>query len=305
MNELKISIIMATYNRAHFIKESLLSIQNQAYTNWECIIVDDGGTDNTKEVINPFLNDARFLYVQRSEKHKKGLPGCRNYGLSLATGDAIIFFDDDDIVHPDNLELCVKELSNSEIDFCRYKREVFKGDFHYDFDNEKNYTKFKITIADIDKMIDHRLPFNSCAVMWRNVCFDNNKLNEDLMYAEEWECYSRILSDGYQGISINKTLFFGRKHPNSNTGELWNANPTRVNSKKEAIRLIVTNLVAKGLLSNYLFNYFVGLAISYRDKKLFNYIIEKGKTDYSKKLYLKYTLFPVWKIYKRILKKIK
>jgi glycosyltransferase involved in cell wall biosynthesis len=97
-NNPKVSIIMATYNRAHFIVETLVSIQNQTFLDWECIIVDDGGTDNTKEVIKPIIEeDKRFLYVQRDDIYQKGLPGCRNNGLDIAKGDYIIFFDDDDI----------------------------------------------------------------------------------------------------------------------------------------------------------------------------------------------------------------
>ncbi len=51
----EVSIIMATYNRAHLIEESLISIQNQTFENWECIIIDDGSTDETSEVIKTFL----------------------------------------------------------------------------------------------------------------------------------------------------------------------------------------------------------------------------------------------------------
>ena len=79
-----VTIIMATYNRAHFIVETLQSIQNQTFENWECIIIDDGGTDNTNEVIAPILEkDTRFQFVKRTDSYQKGLPGCRNYGLDL------------------------------------------------------------------------------------------------------------------------------------------------------------------------------------------------------------------------------
>lgn len=89
----KVTIIMATYNRAHFIVESLHSIQNQTFENWECFIIDDGGTDNTIEVIKPVLEkDFRFQFLNRPESYKKGLPGCRNYGLDLAKGDYVVFF---------------------------------------------------------------------------------------------------------------------------------------------------------------------------------------------------------------------
>ena len=74
----KVSIIMATYNRAHFIVETLLSIQKQTFSDWECLIIDDGGTDNTKEVIAGILEeDQRFRFVKRPEcvsKRVTGLP---------------------------------------------------------------------------------------------------------------------------------------------------------------------------------------------------------------------------------------
>jgi glycosyltransferase involved in cell wall biosynthesis len=117
---------MATYNRAHFIEETLCSIQNQSFSNWECLIIDDGSKDKTVEVLKPYLDkDDRFQYIKRSSKYKKGLPGCRNMGLDLAEGDYIIFFDDDDIVHPQLLELCIKEFKERNIDYCRYERRVF------------------------------------------------------------------------------------------------------------------------------------------------------------------------------------
>jgi GalNAc5-diNAcBac-PP-undecaprenol beta-1,3-glucosyltransferase len=134
-NKPTVTIIMATYNRAKFIEESLITIQNQTYNSWECLIIDDDGNDDTAAVIAPILeNDKRFQYIKRTDQYQKGLPGCRNYGLDLAQGEYIIFFDDDDIAHPQNLEICVLELSNTDLSFCRYIRDVFRGDFVYDFD---------------------------------------------------------------------------------------------------------------------------------------------------------------------------
>ena len=122
----EISIIMATYNRAHFIVETLQSIQKQIFENFECLIIDDGGTDNTLEVIQPIIgNDKRFLFLKRTEKYKKGLPGCRNYGLDIAKGNYIIFFDDDDIIHSQNLATTIQILKNEDFDFCCYQKESF------------------------------------------------------------------------------------------------------------------------------------------------------------------------------------
>lgn len=298
-----VSIIMATYNRAHFIVESLRSIQKQTFTDWECLIIDDGGTDNTSAVITTILeNDNRFKYLKRPKNYIKGLPGCRNYGLDIAKGDYIIFFDDDDIVHPQNLELCILELSRNEVSFCRYLREVFFDDFNYNFDYSKNYTSFNIDANDLEKMLKNELPFNSCAVMWEKECFSNHRFVEHLMYAEEWELYSRILSNGFKGISIDKCLFYGRKHPNSNTGEYYANDTIRVNSKKLAIRLLVRNLSDKNLLTPNLHKYLTGFAISFRDEILLNDILVISETESKNKLYLKFKFysFPLWKIYKRM-----
>ncbi|MAN60030.1 MAG: glycosyl transferase family 2 [Flavobacteriaceae bacterium] len=302
----KVTIILATYNRAHLIEETLRSIQQQSYKNFECLIIDDGGTDNTAQVIQPYLKDNRFDYYKRSDAYGKGLPGCRNFGLDRAIGEYIIFFDDDDIVHPQNLEYCVKELQNSKYSFCRYHRETFTGDFHYNFDQRENYMSIELDgRSTVKKLLTHEVPFNSCAVMWNRRCFDNFRFEENLQYAEEWELYSRILSNGFNGVTIDKTLFYGRKHPKSNTGEFWRNDSKRVNSKKAAILLVINNLVVKKILTPSLLKYLTGLAISYRDKRLLRKIMNIVNVSSSTKLYyyIKYQMYPFWKPYKTIIKK--
>lgn len=305
-----VTIIMATYNRAHFIVETLQSIQNQTFKNWECFIIDDGGTDNTKEVIAPILEqDNRFQFFKRPDTYVKGLPGSRNCGLDLANGDYIIFFDDDDIVHPQNLELCVQELSKQKVFFCRYLRNIFFDDFDYNFEFSKEYASFYITKADIEKLLKNELPFNSCAVLWDRTCFDSNRFEEHLMYAEEWELYSRILSSDIKGVSIEKCLFFGRKHANSNTGEFYNNNAIRRASKKEAILLVIKNLKAKQLLSDSLVRYFITMATDFKEYNLFDQIITTLELSIFEKIKWQffYGTFPlrlsVYKL-KKILQKI-
>jgi glycosyltransferase involved in cell wall biosynthesis len=281
----KVTIIMATYNRAHFIVDTLKSIQNQTLKEWECLIIDDGGTDNTREVITQILEqDNRFQFLKRPDIYLKGLPGCRNYGLDLAKGEYIIFFDDDDIVHPQNLELCVLELTNNDISFCRYIRDVFFGGFDFDFDYLKVYASFYIDLKDIERILKNELPFNSCAVMWKKECFTNDRFVEHLMYAEEWELYSRIVSSGIRGISIEKCLFFGRKHPASNTGEFYSNNPIRRESYAKAILLVIMNLKDKQLLSYSLKRYFIQISMGFKEFNLFNQILNSLKLPTFEKL---------------------
>lgn len=304
----KVSIIMATYNRAHFVVETLQSIQKQTFEDWECLIIDDGGNDNTAEVIVPFLeSDSRFQFLKRLGSYKKGLPGCRNYGLDLAKGNYVIFFDDDDIAHPQNLELCLFEFSKHDISFCRYIRDVFSGDFVYNFDYSKEYTSFFIDDRNIDEILRNELQFNSCAVMWKKECFKNEKFVENLMYAEEWELYSRIISSGIRGISIEKCLFFGRKHAESNTGEFYRNNVVRKSSYVEAILLVVNNLKDKKLLSSSLLHYFIQVSLGYKEYKLFERILKNSDLNILGKIRWRifYEILPIRLFFYKIKKKYK
>lgn len=307
----QVTIIMATYNRASFIVETLLSIQNQIFTDWECLIIDDGGTDNTAEVIAPVLEkDKRFQLLKRPDVYLKGLPGCRNYGLDFAKGEYIIFFDDDDIVHPQNLELSVLELSRNEVSFCRYIREVFYDTFDYNFDYSKDYKSFFIDERDVFRVLNQDLPFNSCAVLWKKECFAVNRYAEYLSHAEEWELYSRILSTGVKGISIDKSLFFARKHSNSMTGQYFRLDPKRTQSNIDAILLVIKNLKEKKLLSYSIIRYFVVMSHGYREYDLFGQLMKQLDCtgfDYNK-WRLFYLVLPLrlkfYLLKKRIIKRI-
>jgi len=270
-----VSIIMATYNRAHFIVESLMSIQNQTFKDWECLIIDDGGTDNTLEVIAPLLKaDHRFQYKKRPDNYLKGLPGCRNYGLDLFKGDYIIFFDDDDIAHPQNIELCVKELSSQDISFCRYVRNVFTGDFDYaNLDYSIDYSSFYIDYRDINKILKNELQFNSCSVMWTKECFAEHRYTEHLKYAEEWEVYARVITSVNKGVSINKVLYYGRKHEVSVTGDFGNRKESSLASYADAIDLVIKNLNQKNLISDEILRYFIQISLDYKKYNLYERII--------------------------------
>lgn len=306
----KVSIIMATYNRAQYILESIKSIQNQTFDDWECIVVDDGSTDKTEDILKPVLKaDGRFKYFKRKEKYHKGLPGSRNYGLDLAKGDYIIFFDDDDIAHPQNLEICVQELSSRDISFCRYIRKTFTGDFDYNFDFSKAYSYFFIDKSDINKILKNELQFNSCAVMWTKACYETHRYTEHLKYAEEWEVYARILTSVGKGISINKALYFGRKHEVSVTGNFGNKKESSLASYADAIDLVIQNLKQKNLITDEILRYFIQIALDYKKYNLYDRIIKTLNLSSIEKLKWKlfYLQLPTrlffYKIYKYKLKK--
>ena len=276
----KVTIIMATYNRAHFIVETLHSIQKQTFGDWECLVIDDGGTDNTQEVITPILEqDNRFHFFKRPDVYLKGLPGCRNYGLDLAQGDFIIFFDDDDIVHPDLLKICLQIVADKNVDFCHYQKQPFTNALPtFEFSEVKVERVLNSTL--INEVITQKIGLASCTVLWDKKCFKDIRFEEKLLYAEEWECYSKIITSGFKGIIIGNILYFNRKHPNSNTGEFYNNDPVRRASKNEAILLVVKNLKKKNLLSESLLIYFIKMSIDFKRYSLFSSLLRIAQLSF-------------------------
>jgi glycosyltransferase involved in cell wall biosynthesis len=111
-----VSIIIPTFNRAHLISETLDSVLAQTYSNWECIVVDDGSKDVTKEVLNTYREkDSRFHFHSRPVVRPKGANACRNYGVELSKGEYVMFLDSDDICEPyclfERAKLIVKDTS--------------------------------------------------------------------------------------------------------------------------------------------------------------------------------------------------
>ena len=109
-----VSILIPTYNRAHLICETLDSIVAQTYPSWECIIVDDGSTDTTKNVVADFISqDSRFIYILRPNNRPKGANTCRNFGFDNANGDYVLFFDSDDLMDSNALENYISSFNES------------------------------------------------------------------------------------------------------------------------------------------------------------------------------------------------
>lgn len=101
---MKISIITASYNYAQYIEEAINSVLNQSYPDWELIIVDDGSSDNSVEIIKSYCEkDNRIKFFTHQNHENKGLKETLLLGISHATGDWIAFLESDDYWAPDNL----------------------------------------------------------------------------------------------------------------------------------------------------------------------------------------------------------
>lgn len=259
----KVSIIIPVFNRDNLILESLESIFNQTYQNFECLIIDDHSTDNTFEVIADFIQGKlRFTLYKRPNNRKKGANACRNYGLEKSNGEFVYWFDSDDIAHPRLLEKSLKCIEDYQVDYCRFSREIFFGSFKYHFKSlqKKEIPKIlEFSPSLLEKMLTNKIEYNTCNVLWRKASLEREKFNEDIVYADEWEFYSRLLIKKLKGVSINRTLIYGRKHNLSTTYEFRNKNTIRRNSKIKAIKLVLQNIGSEDSLTPPMKNYFLRL----------------------------------------------
>ena len=117
MKQPLVSVIVTCYNQAHCIANTLESIVSQTYTNWECVIVDDGSMDTSAEVIKEFIkDDTRFTYLFQDNQ---GVSRARNKGFALAKGEFINFIDGDDTLFPRKIEKQLNVFQMSpDVEIC-------------------------------------------------------------------------------------------------------------------------------------------------------------------------------------------
>jgi glycosyltransferase involved in cell wall biosynthesis len=112
------SVIIPTYNRAPLLGACIEAVLKQKFTDWELIVVDDGSTDNTEEVVFPYLQDKRCKYIKQENK---GVSAARNKGAAIANGNYLLFLDSDDFVATNWLEsfYATTRKSNVSIVCCK------------------------------------------------------------------------------------------------------------------------------------------------------------------------------------------
>tara|TARA_R110000850_G_scaffold25797_1_gene74156 strand:- start:8694 stop:9710 length:1017 start_codon:yes stop_codon:yes gene_type:complete len=190
-----VSIIIPTFNRAHLIGETLDSVLAQTYQNWECIIVDDGSTDNTAEVVGNYLEtDARFQYHHRPQDRPKGANACRNFGFEISNGEYVLFLDSDDLL----VETCINKrinifLESPNLDFIISDTGQFKdGKFSNQSINKdpliKNCKEYALLF------FNYTIPWPIMSVFWRKSILKDYRFDESLHRLQDVDFHIQILS---------------------------------------------------------------------------------------------------------------
>lgn len=200
-----VSVIMPSYNTAKYIKHSIESVLNQTYSNWELMIVDDCSTDNTDEVILPYLSDSRIRYL-KNEKNS-GAAVSRNYALREAKGKWIAFLDSDDTWEPKKLEL--------QLEFMKSNGYAF------------TYTDYRIQLNGVwepyintsPNRVNMRKLYNYCYFSTITVMYDREKIGliqiADLKKNNDYAMWFEIMKKAKVAYRLPMCLSYYIKHDNS------------------------------------------------------------------------------------------
>ena len=194
MNPLAVSIIIPTYNRVEWLKETLVSLQSQTFNSWEALIVDDGSDEETIEaILSASESDARIQYLKRTGA-VSGAPACRNEGLDKSQGKYVIFLDSDDNLSPSALADRVDIMDNHpELDFGVFSCLLFQNhpgdmDILWNIDKDED---------DIDRFLAQDVPWQTTSPIWRRESLVKlGPWQESLPSWQDWEFHLRALIIG-------------------------------------------------------------------------------------------------------------
>ena len=214
MDEL-ISIIVPIYNVEEYLRECLDSIQKQTYPNFECIMVNDGSTDNSKQIAEEYLVDSRFTLINQSNQ---GLSSARNTGISHIREEStfISFVDSDDYIYPDFLETLIEHIED-DVDIIEGMIEYFHDEIKVD--NVSHNFEKKILISKDSKLGE--LALNELRVNVFPKLFRKSLLTEDFFpkgwIFEDLAVVPELVSHSGKWIKLPKVIYGYRIRPNSIT----------------------------------------------------------------------------------------
>lgn len=190
---LKISVIVPCYNQAIFLDDCINSLVSQTYENWECILVNDGSTDNTEEkALEWQKKDSRIKYIR---KQNGGLSSARNSGIEHITGDFVQFLDCDDFLYKEKFEKSLNQINQPAntiviTDFQRFDNDT-KTSIPPHCTLKDEYFNQKDILLKWDNTFS--IPIH-CAIFSRDIV-EKYRFNEDLKAKEDWIFWLQAYGD--------------------------------------------------------------------------------------------------------------
>lgn len=195
-----VSIITPVYNSEKFIKDTIESVINQTYKDWELILVDDCSIDNSKELINRYIQkDSRIKYYTLSEN--SGAAVARNYALSKSVGRFIAYLDSDDIWHNNKLESQINFMINKKYSFTCTDYEVI---------DESGKSKNKI--IKMPRVINYDLYLRNTIIQTVGVMVDTKYISNELLEMplirrrQDAATWCKLLKNGFNCYGLNHNL---------------------------------------------------------------------------------------------------
>lgn len=231
------SVIIPSYNRAHLIAATIRSVLSQSFIDWELILIDDGSSDNTKEVVESFADSRiKYFYQENAERCV-----ARNNGITQAAGQFICFLDSDDIWLPEHLQTLYRALEEN-----KFMRAVYFTAMCWCFDNGKRQN----VVFDspqhqnrIEYVIKNQIaPSTQCI---SKEILVQHKFNAALRINEDVELNARIVNE-YPLIQIPKVTVEMIVH-NENTKAL---EKDYISPQLKAMKIIFSNPVLKNKISS-------------------------------------------------------
>ena len=234
-----ISVVIPAYNAEQFLDETLESVLSQTYENWECIIVNDGSTDNTESIAKKWCEkDARFCYFY---KENSGVSDTRNLGIKEARGEYIAFLDADDLYMPNFLDVCLENLVEKDVDLIAPKMLEFR-DVQNEVIEDEDKKDYLYSGKEGIALFLHSNRITMALLCKKSVMdevggFTWHKKAEDL------HCWLKVLFAGYKIYRLGEYYAYRRMHNNS-----WSS--MDINCSKEVLELIVSlkaNILENGM----------------------------------------------------------
>lgn len=206
----KISVITPSYNQAHFLEETILSVLGQNYPNLEYIIIDGGSNDNSVEIIKKYESKLAFWISEKDSGQSNAI----NKGFVKATGDILCWLNSDDMFMPGILNYVAKEFADTNVSI------LTGSSVRYGETPEGIKTSSHTIVADYNELslkdVDYIM---QPSTFWRTQVWNKvGKLNENLHFVFDWEWFLRAETINIPFKAVNKTLSIYRIHGNQKTG---------------------------------------------------------------------------------------